>query len=155
MKWLGVATAIFGAGLVAAQGSANQESKDAKAKSAVSINDPRAFQGYTLVSPMNSTKSYLLDMEGKVVRTWEGAGTPAITAYLLPNGNAAPLLRRARELSPQRRHLSQGPHSRVHLEGRTPSSGPAAARHASIAGGTGVTNGPGFGREVSQRWITS
>jgi hypothetical protein len=82
-----VAAAIFGAGLVAAQGSANQESKDAKAKSAVSINDPRAFQGYTLVSPMNSTKSYLLDMEGKVVRTWEGAGTPAITAYLLPNGN--------------------------------------------------------------------
>src|SRR5262249_31056042 len=82
-----LAAAIFGAGPVAAQGPANQESKDAKAKSAVSINDPRAFQGYTLVSPMISAKSYLVDMEGNSVRTWEGAGTPAITAYLLPNGN--------------------------------------------------------------------
>src|SRR5205823_5865189 len=61
--------------------------KDAKPKSAVSINNPRAFRGYTLVSPMISAKSYLVDMEGNIVRTWEGAGTPAITAYLLPNGN--------------------------------------------------------------------
>jgi len=84
---LALAAALFGASLVAAKDSANQQSKDAKAKSAVSINDPKAFQGYTLVSPMTSKKSYLIDMEGHIVRTWDGAGPPAITAYLLPNGN--------------------------------------------------------------------
>jgi len=45
---------------VAAQGTANQPAKDDKAKGAVLVNDPRAFQGYTLVSPMTSTKSYLI-----------------------------------------------------------------------------------------------
>ena len=84
---LTLAAALFGASLVDAEDPAHQQAKDPKAKSAVSVNDPKAFQGYTLVSPMTSTKSYLIDMEGKVVRTWEGAGTPAITAYLLPNGN--------------------------------------------------------------------
>jgi len=65
---LALAAALFGASLVAAKDSANQQSKDAKAKSAVSINDPKAFQGYTLVSPMTSKKSYLIDMEGHIVR---------------------------------------------------------------------------------------
>src|SRR5579862_8641218 len=79
--------ALFGTSLVAARGPSQEQAKDAKAKNAVSINDPKAFRGYTLVSPMTSTKSYLIDMEGKIVRTWLGAGAPAITAYLLPNGN--------------------------------------------------------------------
>jgi Arylsulfotransferase (ASST) len=82
-----LAAALFGVSLVDAEDSAHQQAKDAKAKNAVSINDPKAFQGFTLVSPMTSTKSYLVDMEGKIARTWVGAGTPAITAYLLPNGN--------------------------------------------------------------------
>jgi hypothetical protein len=69
-------------GVAAIQGEPPQ-----RAKSGVSINDPKAFQGYTLVSPMTSAKSFLIDMQGNIVRTWEGTGTPALTAYLLPNGN--------------------------------------------------------------------
>src|SRR5439155_23459740 len=53
----------------------------------LSLNDPRAFQGYTLIAPLGSTKTYLIDMQGKVVRTWESDCTPALSAYLLENGH--------------------------------------------------------------------
>jgi hypothetical protein len=53
----------------------------------VSINDPKALKGYTLVAPMNSTKTYLIDMDGRVVKTWESDCTPALSAYLLDNGH--------------------------------------------------------------------
>jgi hypothetical protein len=43
--------------------------------------------GYTLISPMRSTETYLLDMEGRVVRTWTSDCPPALCAYLLENGN--------------------------------------------------------------------
>jgi hypothetical protein len=59
----------------------------AKARSGVLINDPRAFQGYTLIAPMQSTKTFLVDMKGRVVKTWESDCTPAFVAYLLDNGN--------------------------------------------------------------------
>jgi hypothetical protein len=51
------------------------------------LNDPKAFSGYTLFSPLNSTKTFLIDMQGKVVKTWQGASTPCGLGYLLPNGN--------------------------------------------------------------------
>src|SRR5438477_7847585 len=44
--------------------------KKAEAKRGLHINDPRALQGYTLLAPIMSTKTYLLDMQGRVVRTW-------------------------------------------------------------------------------------
>jgi hypothetical protein len=67
---------------------ANAQAQPLKEKpKAVLTNEPGAFRGYTLVSPMASTKTYLVNMAGNVVRTWEGAGAPALTAYLLPNGN--------------------------------------------------------------------
>ncbi len=53
----------------------------------VSINDPRAFKGYTLVAAMNSTKAHLIDLEGRVVKTWETGVTPGASTYLLDNGN--------------------------------------------------------------------
>ena len=56
-------------------------------KPTVSINDPAAFQGYTLISPMNSTKTQLLDMQGRVVHTWQSDTPPALCGYLLENGN--------------------------------------------------------------------
>jgi hypothetical protein len=56
-------------------------------KPGVSINEAQAFKGYTLVAPMNSTKTYLIDLEGRVVHTWECNCTPALCAYLLENGN--------------------------------------------------------------------
>jgi hypothetical protein len=64
-----------------------EPSKTAGPKLGLSLNDPKAFQGLTLLSPMTSTKTYLIDMQGRVVRTWESDCTPALTAYLLENGN--------------------------------------------------------------------
>ena len=36
------------------------------------LHDPRAEDGYTLMSPRGSLISYLLDNDGLVVRTWSG-----------------------------------------------------------------------------------
>lgn len=58
-----------------------------KGKDGLILNDPKAFPGYTLFSPLNSSKSFLIDMQGRVVWTWQGASTPASSAYLLENGN--------------------------------------------------------------------
>lgn len=60
---------------------------DTKPKLGLHLNDPKAFQGYTLLAPMNSTKTYLIDMQGRVVHTWESDCTPALSAYLLENGH--------------------------------------------------------------------
>jgi len=56
-------------------------------KLGVSINKPQAFAGYTLLAPMQSTKTYLIDMQGKVVRTWHSNYLPALGASLLDNGH--------------------------------------------------------------------
>jgi hypothetical protein len=49
--------------------------------------DPTAFPGYTLVAPLQSKDTYLIDMQGRVVRTWESDYTAGQTAYLLENGH--------------------------------------------------------------------
>jgi Arylsulfotransferase (ASST) len=56
-------------------------------KRSVSINDAKAYKGYTLIAPMSSKKTYLLDMEGRICHTWETDCTPALIPYLLDNGN--------------------------------------------------------------------
>jgi hypothetical protein len=62
-------------------------SKLAKDKSPVSVNDPRAFPGYTLIAPLQSTTTTLVDVQGRVVRAWESDCHPGQTAYLLENGH--------------------------------------------------------------------
>ncbi|MBW1766515.1 MAG: aryl-sulfate sulfotransferase [Deltaproteobacteria bacterium] len=52
-----------------------------------------AFEGYTLFSPMKSNTTYLIDMFGRVVHTWESNFKPGLSVYLCENGN---LLRTAR-----------------------------------------------------------
>ena len=48
----------------------------------------KAFEGYTLFSPMIGSKTtYLMDMEGNIVHTWECEYQPGLYAELLPNGN--------------------------------------------------------------------
>jgi hypothetical protein len=64
----------------------------------LSINEPEAFQGYSLVAPMNSTSTYLVDMEGRIVNEWKSRYTPAMCAYLLEDGT---LLRPA--VNPEKR----------------------------------------------------
>ena len=59
-------------------------------------NDPGAYQGYTLLSPLSSRTTFLIDMNGKVVHAWETDSTPSSIAYLLENGN----LLRAGALTP-------------------------------------------------------
>ena len=49
--------------------------------------DPGAFVGYTLVSPLQSRSTFLIDMTGRVVNAWNTDSTPSSLAYLLPSGN--------------------------------------------------------------------
>lgn len=53
-----------------------------------------ASPGYTLFAPLQSKKTYLVDIDGNVVKTWESELGPGNSAYLLPNGH---LVRCARE----------------------------------------------------------
>lgn len=58
------------------------------------VHQEGAFSGYTLFAPLKSNTTYLIDMEGAVVHTWESTLRPGNAAYLLENGH---LLRCARE----------------------------------------------------------
>src|SRR6187402_243445 len=50
-------------------------------------NDPGAYAGYTLISPLQSKSTFLIDMNGQVVKTWATDSTPSSLAYLLESGN--------------------------------------------------------------------
>ena len=88
-----------------AAGFSQPGERPARPKLGLSINDPRAFQGYTLVGPLMSTKTYLIDMQGRVVRTWESKCNPASSARLLENGN----LLRPVSLQGEERSFGGGP----------------------------------------------
>jgi hypothetical protein len=51
------------------------------------IATPAAFQGYTLLAPLNSHAIHLVDMQGNVVHTWETAFAPGAATYLLDDGH--------------------------------------------------------------------
>jgi hypothetical protein len=53
----------------------------------LNVNEPGAFAGYTLVAPLRSTKTYLVDTEGRVVREWQSRYAAGQDAYLLENGH--------------------------------------------------------------------
>jgi hypothetical protein len=88
---LGVVALFWSATLVASQDPVPQKEqeapKQAKRKVGVQKNEPGAYQGYTLISPLGSPKTFLIDMQGRIVRTWDGAAPPQLCANLLPNGN--------------------------------------------------------------------
>ena len=67
--------------------SRQAEPKKDQPKLGLLINDPRAFQGYTLISPFDSSKTFLFDMQGRIVNTWETGCTPALSGFLLENGH--------------------------------------------------------------------
>ncbi|QRM88041.1 T9SS type A sorting domain-containing protein [Lacinutrix sp. WUR7] len=50
-------------------------------------NEPGSYNGYTLFSPNNSTKSYLINNCGEIVHHWTSTFTPGSSVYLLENGN--------------------------------------------------------------------
>jgi hypothetical protein len=59
----------------------------AKPKLGLLVNEASAFKGYTLLAPTNSTKTYLIDNEGRVVNTWKSDVSQALSAYLLADGH--------------------------------------------------------------------
>jgi len=50
-------------------------------------NDERACPGYTLLAPISSTTTYLIDMGGEAVHTWDSVVTAGNAVYLLENGH--------------------------------------------------------------------
>ena len=50
-------------------------------------NKPGAFAGYTLFAPQASTETCLVDMQGRVVHTWECNCRPGCSVYLLEVGH--------------------------------------------------------------------
>jgi Arylsulfotransferase (ASST) len=63
------------------------------------IVEQKPFPGYTLVAPIYSTKTHLIDMDGRPVRTWDSNYTAGQAAYVLENGHllrAGQLLREER-----------------------------------------------------------
>ena len=51
------------------------------------LNTTNAYPGYTLMSPMHSTNTYLLNNAGQYVRKWGNTGEPGRSSYLLENGH--------------------------------------------------------------------
>ncbi len=47
----------------------------------------KAYDGYTVFAPLTSKKTYMIDMEGNLIHTWESEYYPGLYAELLPNGN--------------------------------------------------------------------
>jgi len=48
---------------------------------------PSADGGYTLVAPLRSQSSYLIDADGEIAHEWKSDSPPGQSVYLLPNGN--------------------------------------------------------------------
>jgi hypothetical protein len=69
------------------QVAAQDKSAPVKRKVGLLVNEASACKGYTLIASSNSTTTYLVDMEGRVVNTWKSDCMPGLSAYLLENGN--------------------------------------------------------------------
>ncbi|PCJ27477.1 MAG: hypothetical protein COA96_02975 [SAR86 cluster bacterium] len=48
---------------------------------------PGSFNGLTLIAPISSNTSYLIDDFGEVMHQWESTSSPKLSAYLLASGN--------------------------------------------------------------------
>jgi hypothetical protein len=86
------------------------QSSPGKQKPGVLLNEPEAYQGYTLISPLQSPGTYLIDMQGKVVRTWQSEYTPGEEATLLENGH---LLRPAKVTAQEAHFVGAGDGGRI------------------------------------------
>ncbi len=72
--------------------------------------DPRAFPGYTLIAPRQSTNTYLIDLQGRVVKSWKSRYTAGQVAYLLEDGH---LLRAGKLASEEQHFVGAGAGGRV------------------------------------------
>jgi len=60
------------------------------------LHEERAFPGYSLLAPISSTTTHLIDMDGEVVHTWESDATAGNAVYLLESGH----IRRTEAVAP-------------------------------------------------------
>ena len=51
------------------------------------INEPGAFNGYTLFAPLRDRTTYLIDNSGRLVHSWDSDFRPGLVVYLRENGN--------------------------------------------------------------------
>lgn len=86
---LGALVAVWGGRLPSFTGASSPDParKAAAQVFELSVNDPRAFAGYTLLAPMQSRTTYLIDMQARVVQSWESDRRPALGTWLLDNGH--------------------------------------------------------------------
>ncbi len=103
-----IARSVMTGPLVAQEATAPEKAKAAApttAKLGLILNDPKAFRGYTVLNPMNKKTTYLIDMEGRVVHSWESEHNSMHAAYLLENGH----LFRLAQLGAEERAFGAGP----------------------------------------------
>lgn len=53
----------------------------------IAHDESASLLGYTFFSPMSSYHSYIIDMDGELVHSWEHDTIPGNASYLLPNGD--------------------------------------------------------------------
>jgi len=86
--WVLFALGLLGTALPILVVNAGQNPLAAATASAGLVrNAPGAYQGYTLISPDLATAAYLVDMQGRVVHSWETGRRPGAYGYLLENGH--------------------------------------------------------------------
>jgi hypothetical protein len=84
-RWASVAAvAVFV--MTTTSGAAGNGGNDGKTATGVTLSAEGAFDGYTLVAPSESKTTYLVDLDGDVVHSWEAEFTPGLQAYLLETG---------------------------------------------------------------------
>jgi len=70
------------------QGSSVMQRRESQEQpTGVIINKEGSFKGYTLFAPIDSTTTYLIDNEGRIINTWKSDYRPAHSVYLLKNGH--------------------------------------------------------------------
>jgi len=66
--------------------SAQEGGEEEQVERGLRVRAAGAFEGYTLISPLQSHSVYLLDMDGEVVHEWKTGAQPAGGFYLLDDG---------------------------------------------------------------------
>jgi hypothetical protein len=78
---------VIGLGDGTTRAQSSEKPAPSRPKLGLLVNEASAYPGYTLLAPANSTQTYLIDMQGRVVQTWKSDCNPGLSAYLLENGN--------------------------------------------------------------------
>ena len=87
--------------LLAAQASPPADPPDRaedQRPSGLTVREDCAFDGFTLFAPLRDTKTYLIDMSGRVVHTWESPVRPGNAVIFTERGTLVRCLRESNEV---------------------------------------------------------